>query len=560
MFALVFTAINCGSRPDAVAKVGTEVITMDEFKDVLKEQYRGQSYDKISMENKKKTLDELIDGRLKILKARELNLDEDPALQADLKKKRDNLMAQAFYQAKVVDPLVTEKLMRIYYKLNQSEIEAVVIALGFNGSKLVRADRSRDTAMLFAQDIVKKIKEGEDPGQLSAKYSDDQRIKKQNGLFDPYTPAMFDPAVDKEIANAHENELLGPIDTDRGIFIVKVFDMKNSLKPASQFDKDDLRMKKQLYQKFFNDEGTQRYKDLTEQFKKEVGMQIDKDNIAKFFEELKTWAGGQNPRDGQITDSQRSIVLGKIGDKNFTAGDFIDLFNGRFYQYYPRYQNVKQIENTVDGQLTYLVWVKKARQAGYEDDPDIVAQINREKRLKLIQLLEQDYVKQQATFTEEEVQAAYEADKEKYNDPEKIEMWEIVVKDKNEADRIYDRLVQRRADFETLAKEHSIKPSKNRGGRLGFQTSRSSRGEIVAKAFEAGPDQILKPFKAGEEYYIIKTGKYQPERQKPLKEVRNLVENGVRQVKEHAIRQQMMDNLHKEYSYWINEPMLRSIS
>ncbi len=97
-------------------------------------------------------------------------------------------------------------------------------------------------------------------------------------------------------------------------------------------------------------------------------------------------------------------------------------------------------------------------------------------------------------------------------------------------------------------------------GNLGYQTRRTSYPEVVERAFEAGPNQIIGPFKYGIYYYILKTGDYIPPQQKKLEEVKGMIRAGIQRRREIERREELMEQIRKEFSTQVNNSILRSLS
>jgi parvulin-like peptidyl-prolyl isomerase len=148
----------------------------------------------------------------------------------------------------------------------------------------------------------------------------------------------------------------------------------------------------------------------------------------------------------------------------------------------------------------------------------------------------------------------------KYLEPRKIRVWEIAVKDREQAVKIHKNAVDNFSEFENLAQQYTEKTSmKSRKGDLGYQNANSPRSVIKA-AFEAGENKIIGPLEENNFFYIIKTGDIQPERQKTLAEAEIVIKAAVQKEKQDRLRQQLVKDLQNEYVFWINESLLRKLS
>lgn len=556
---MIFLA-GCGRQSDVVAKIGDEKIKIDEFKEALTRKYPSKDFNDISLEEKKQVVQELIDRRLKILKARALELDQDPEFVAEMKNRANNFMAQKLYENRIVDHLISEELLRAFYKLDHSQIKTVVIAIGFDDAERVKANRNKKQAVALAEQLVQRIKNGEDAQQLAKQYSDDTRLKKVSGLLNPYNSGMFHWKVDRELASAAAHEVIGPVATANGVYVLKILDYKN-LDKATDFESQKTDLKKRLYQRYFSQEGMKMYRKKTEEYQKKLNAEIFNKELSKFVTILQEWSRNPQAKEDDFTSAQRAIVLAQVGDHQITIGELIDQFKGRLMQYAPRLSNLSALQKLVNNRLEYLLWVKMAEENGLNKNPDVREKIRDFKRKKLAELFDKRELKQKNSLTEDELQAYYDNHKADYVEPAKIKMWQIVVDDQELANKIYRQAVSGDSEFEELARKYAPNDAmKRRGGDMGYQRKGSALGPVIDAAFKAGEDQIVGPVAFREKYYVIKTGDLKPERQKNLQEVRGLVRAALLREKEKTNRQTLMDELRKEYVFWINESLLRKIS
>ena len=95
---------------------------------------------------------------------------------------------------------------------------------------------------------------------------------------------------------------------------------------------------------------------------------------------------------------------------------------------------------------------------------------------------------------------------------------------------------------------------------MGFQSVNSIYGTLVKKALEAGPHKLIGPVTFGPGYYMLKTGEYKPAHFRDLNKVLGLVRSKVRQQKETEVRQKLLDKFRKDFSFRVNESLLRRIT
>ena len=559
LFVLVVLGIHCGKDDNIAGKVGDEVVTVDQYKEALKSQFGRRDLSQISYEEKEKMLKEMLDYRLKLIKAKEMDLDKDPEFLKEIKVREDNMVAQKLYEQEIINSVIPPEIIATFMELRKFEIKGVGIVLGYENATKLKRDKSLEDATQLANEIASRLRNGEDAEALAEQYSDDPSGQKNKGRLDPYHEGMFDIAVDSAIVNANVGDVVGPIVSPAAIFVIKVNEKKE--KPTIRPDEQVLpKLRQELFQRYYHNDGNERYKTLTEEYKKEYNAKILDENIEKLVGLIKEWTATPRQSDESFPEKGYDLELYKFNNHTFTGKDFLDKFNGRFYRMYSKYQTVEQITDAINNELNYKLWIYRARAQNFDKDEKIKTDISKLKEQRLVALVEQKAIRDRVSFTLDELKANYQENLDKYQEPRKIEVWEIAVQDQNLANKIYRMAVQKQASFESLAEKYDEKPNRQKKkGYLGYQMDKSPLGDMMEKIFNAGPNKILAPGKQGAFYHIFKTGQFQPQRTREFEEVQTYVEGAVKQDKGNRLRNEMMDDLHRRYPYWINQKFLREL-
>ncbi len=528
----------CGDSTETVGKVGREQVSLKELQETLQQRFRDKKMNEISFEDKKKVLQEILENRLKIVHARAIGLDKNPEYIQFLNIRQNRILASRLPDMLITEKFVTEEMIHAYSQLQITRPKVVLVLLGYEGSKYIQAPRSLEETMKLANYLYKKHKEGIELARLAEQYSDDENNRKNSGIYDPLPPGLFDPQLDVALSKAKVNEWVGPVQTPRGVFIAQIL----SMNPAenrilTQTEKE--RFRGHIFNKFYREEGNQRYKELTEEFKNELGWEISDEGIEQFLEAIKVWSQSPQPTDKSFSEEQLAISLGRIGKTPITVGSLVEEFQGTFSSNYHRFNNAVEMKKLLtENLLPYLVWLTKAKQQRIDRHPMVQEQLAKISESKLLELLDKYEVQERSTPTPEEIASYYEANKSKYVEPQKIRVWEIAVKDKKVAEKVLKKAQSQPAKFEELAQEYTEKSHmKNRKGDLGYQNVNSPR-EIIKAAFEAGENKIIGPLEENNFYYVIKTGNIQPERQKTLEEVEGMVKAAVQRDKQEKLRKE----------------------
>lgn len=195
------------------------------------------------------------------------------------------------------------------------------------------------------------------------------------------------------------------------------------------------------------------------------------------------------------------------------------------------------LEDLITEELLYQEAVAK----GYDLDPKVKkVMIN-----ALIRAEVYDQVKN-SDFSDAELEAYYNAHKDEFTVPEKVQIYSIVVKTsadvsesqaKEKADRIYTQLRKDVSQFREIAKTESDSPYKRRGGDIGFVPATGKPGleqSIVDKAFTMKLEELSEPFLTDGGWNIIYIPSKREAKDRSFKEMKGSV---LRKVKNDKVKE-----------------------
>ena len=169
-----------------------------------------------------------------------------------------NLMANALSTEAGKDLKISEADVRQYYEAHKNEFETVHakhILVRFQGSQVpVRAgqkDLSDAEALAKAQEIRKKLQDGEDFATLAKAESDDAGSGQNGGELPPFRHGQMVPTFEKAAFAMKPGELSEPVKSQFGYHIILV--VSNDTKPFEEVRADlENRMKPEETQKAIN--------------------------------------------------------------------------------------------------------------------------------------------------------------------------------------------------------------------------------------------------------------------------------------------------------------------
>jgi peptidyl-prolyl cis-trans isomerase SurA len=165
-------------------------------------------------------LDLYVKFKLKVQKAKEMQLDTIPQLKTELEGYRRQL-ADSY----LIDKEVTDKLIREAYEHAKQDVDISHILIGIN--KGAPADLEME-AFQKAQDLKEQLESGADFSELARAESDDRSAKNNGGRIG-YVTALFPKGfyeLEKAAYSSPVGELQGPIRTDAGYHLLMVHDRR----------------------------------------------------------------------------------------------------------------------------------------------------------------------------------------------------------------------------------------------------------------------------------------------------------------------------------------------
>lgn len=182
----------------------------------------------------------------------------------------ENRLIEQFFR----DRLTEDKLQE-YYEANKDNFTIATV------SHILVAfeNRTKEEALDRANEVLDKLKNGADFGEMAKEYSDDPGSKDNGGTYEDVAVSQWVQAFKKAALTLPLNELSEPVETEYGYHVMKV--SKRETQPL-----DDV--KEQLeddvmnadYKEFYNQEVTKRIKEMNLPKPEELGGQ-DQDTQKK---------------------------------------------------------------------------------------------------------------------------------------------------------------------------------------------------------------------------------------------------------------------------------------
>jgi len=161
--------------------------------------------------------------------------------------------------------------------------------------------------------------------------------------------------------------------------------------------------------------------------------------------------------------------------------------------------------------------------------------------LAIQQLIDQKFV-QKMTITDQEAKTYYDANLQRFSQPEQVKASHILIKAEQDADKaktleakekieMIQKRVKKGDDFAALAKEFSEGPSAPKGGDLGYFGPGRMVKPFETAAFKMEPGEVSDIVKTRFGYHLIKVMDKKPAKQVTFEEVQDKLQQFLKQQK-----------------------------
>jgi peptidyl-prolyl cis-trans isomerase C len=158
---------------------------------------------------------------------------------------------------------------------------------------------------------------------------------------------------------------------------------------------------------------------------------------------------------------------------------------------------------------------------------------------------------------EEEIKKYYEEHQEQFTQPESVRVRQILTDTKEKADSIHEKL-EKGENFARLARALSIAPDRKQGGDLGFITRGSFPKEFEI-CFDLKVGELSPVVSSLYGFHIFKVVEKRSEIKLPLEEVRDQIEEWLKEQAREAAFQSYYEGLKKNYPVEIQQRVLKRV-
>ena len=153
--------------------------------------------------------------------------------------------------------------------------------------------------------------------------------------------------------------------------------------------------------------------------------------------------------------------------------------------------------------------------------------------------------------------AYFESHREEFSHPDRIQIRQIVVEERDRAERLL-KILRDDGDFEQLARENSLAPEAEQGGLLP-PFEQGELPEVFDRAFEVKPGQLSDVIESPHGYHIFSVIERIPAQEQELADVREELTMRIAQDQISELRPQWLRDLRRSADIRVHERLLETL-
>lgn len=551
--------VGCAKREPIVARFAREeLITLQEFKNDISKWKSPKALSSVDLSELKKRLEGIIDHRIKVYAAYEAGLDKDSTIVKMIKPIFRQRLLRRLWDTEIVDRLIKESDIRDFYARTGKEvsIRSIFFKLAPSGGS-----EEEERVKTKANEVIRRIQAGEDFASLAREVSEDEYSAKKGGLLRSLKWRGDGDPIQKVAFSLRVGEISGLIKKQTGYYIIKVEEIRNKDRKPYSLARDEIRRRlMEGNRRQLSDDATAYWKKVMD----ENRVQWCEDGLAFLWDRMRLIK--QSSRDGVLDSLEalgledKATVLVTYRGGRVTIQDF-----QKIIAELPQYtripvDNQEMIKrNVIEQWLMGEMLSDRAVKKGLDKDKIVVEGVRDVLERGMVRMMLQREVIGEINPAEDEIREYYEKKKEeRYAEPEKVKVQEVMVGDEKLAKQIAEWAKMGR-NFDELVRKHTERTGyKEKRGILDY-FARGQWGAIGEKAFSLRVGEIAGPIplrnKRG--YSVIKLLDRKSSRAKSFDDVRDKVVRDLTNEINKDKEEKWLAEKRKEYRVHIYEEVIK---
>lgn len=497
------------SPPLELARVNGESITDTNLKAAFVGKHGGHTVFLGGDTETRRFLNIVINETLLVQEAYNLGLDQDPAVKPQVDAFRDNTAAQHLLKKEIEEKAEPSK----------DEIQAAwnVADQLFLAREIVADTREE------AESIRRSVLGGTDFEEL-ARACSIASTRSRAGNLSPFTWGSLTPAVEEVAFALEPGEISKPFHTADGWVLLQLVNRLDANRPALD-DRISARIAAKLRERKKEARTNELSAELWKRYEAVIAVgDVTPRALARTLEKapdtvIATWNGG-------------SLTVKEA----FTPGElkmFSSFLPGRA---------ADKIEATLRSAVNTALIRLESKAKKIEEIPSVAEAVDKYEAKLMEGVLYSKHVLKDVKVEDDEVRAAYEAQKDKLLIGEKRRVAHIAVATEDEAKKLCAR-IRKGEEFGELMTRHTLdKPSLKSDGDLGW----IEKGKVAAMydpLFAVAKGAVSEPIQSDNAWHVVRVTDIAPEHPLSFEEAKETIRKNVFEKKKHDARERWIEKL-----------------
>ncbi len=511
-------------------------------------------------DDKKAHLNLMIDKKLIVLEALRYGLDNDEKVQIQLEWYKDKAVRHELYN----------EVVRNQVQISDSELrDAFIKSKTRIGVRLLVTKTLKE-----AFELRNRLVDGANFEDLAAETFAYPLLAEN--YFDLWYPlwGQIDESIEQVAFSLELGEISNPVKTKWGYAILKVEDIiQDAIITESEFQRAKKKIERIIRRR--------REKEIANRFIREfmdpkkvkvygpsIVFLVEKSKEILSGDHLRLYAEPSKLSDMQMRSYGQELrdhlgdVIVEFEGGRWTIGEFLD----KLKKVHPDARPIMTSKNNLKDVIARMVRDEFLAKEGYRRELQhsnyVQEEVRRWKEEIVFNKLRNDIL-DTVKVTEPELIEYYEDHKSRYMEPDRVNIREIFVRTKNEADQLIDR-IRKSEDFADLAQEYSVRTwAAKQGGEFGF-FGYGMHGEIGNRALSMNVGELTGPIEIEDETFgrgfsIFQVISKKEKRFKTLEEAKTIVQRNLLKKKRNDVLNRFLDSLRGEYMVHVNQELLSKI-
>jgi peptidyl-prolyl cis-trans isomerase C len=255
---------------------------------------------------------------------------------------------------------------------------------------------------------------------------------------------------------------------------------------------------------------------------------------------------------------KKGVVLAEVNGATITDTDFYKEQESLPPYLKPMTETPEGKKEMLDTMVVRELILQQAQKDGIDKSPAVAAKLEDLKKRVVVEAFLKKKVEESANVGDAELQAFYQKNLDKFKTGEQIKASHILVKTEAEAQEI-EKQLKGGANFEELAKKHSIDGAAAKGGDLGWFGKGSMLPDFEKVAFSLKEGQTSGIVKTKFGYHIIKLTGKRPAGTRSFEEVKDQIKAAIVPEKQQETFKKLKEDLKKGAKLSVKEDALKEL-